>query len=125
MRNLLFLIIVFASCKIFSKNSDLDTIPGMYVRAINHEFATGSDTLVVALLDMQTGTFTIVKKSGFVQYLNGKPLGRQYKSEKYTVVYDELTGTLNDNHKMKTFTALPQKDLLLSGSTAYKRVITK
>ena len=121
MRNLILLSLAFVSCRYASGNKDLEEIPGIYVRSINHEFATGSDTLIVELLDLQTGTFTIIKRSGFVQYLNGKTVERKHNSEKFTVLYDEPTGTLNDNHKMKNFTPIPDKGLLLSGGITYKK----
>lgn len=100
-----------------------DFIPGIYVRAINHEFAKGYDTLVVELMDQHTGTYSIVKKAGFEQFIDGKAVGRKTTIEKYTTVYDEPTGTLNDNHKMKTFTPAPDKGLLLSGSVVYRKVV--
>ncbi|MBN8788533.1 MAG: hypothetical protein J0I84_15695 [Terrimonas sp.] len=106
-----------------SSNTKLQaSFPGIYVRVISHEFATGNDTLVVALLDQHTGTFSIVKKAGFIQFVDGKAIGRKNTTEKFTAVFDEVTGTLNDHHKMKTFTPVPDKGLLLTGSLTYKKV---
>lgn len=109
------------ACKARLDNTLQSTLPGIYVRVINHEFATGNDTLVVELLDRHTRTFSIMKKAGFVQYVNGKEVIRKNTTEKYTAVFDEPTGTLNDHHKMKTFTPVPDKGMLLSGSVAYKK----
>lgn len=113
---------ILLSCKSPFKKNTQDFIPGVYVRAINHEFATGNDTLVVTLLDQHTGTFSIVKKAGFIQFVDGKAVNRKSTTEKYTAVFDEATGTLNDHHKMKTFTPVPDKGLLLSGSLTYKKL---
>lgn len=114
--------LVLMSCTSSSTDKLQEYIPGVYVRAINHEFAKGYDTLVVELMNQHTGTYSIVKKAGFVQFVDGKIVGHKTTIEKYTVVYDEPTGTLNDNHKMKTFTPAPDKGLLLSGSVGYKKV---
>lgn len=114
-------LICFA-CKMGSNTKSQRSLPGVYVRLINHEFATGNDTLVVTLLDRHTGTFSILKKAGFIQFVDGKAVNRKSTTEKFTAVFDEATGTLNDNHKMKTFTPVPDKGLLLSGSLSYKKL---
>lgn len=113
------------ACKSGAGNNIQNTIPGIYVRVINHEFANGYDTLIVKQLHEPMTTFSIVKKAGFVQFVDGKTIGRKTTAEKFTAVYDETTGTLNDNHKMKSFTPIPEKGVLLIGSMEYKKVIKR
>jgi len=50
-QHFLFLAILFiVSCTFLMKDNMRSFIPGMYVRAINHDFAKGSDTLIITLL---------------------------------------------------------------------------
>lgn len=115
-------LMVFCGCTSRTRQSATEFLPGVYVRAINHEFARGSDTLVVTLLDAGTATYSIVKKAGFEQFLNGKVIERKNTRDKFIVMYDDATGTFNDNHKMRSFRALPKQRILLSGSQEYHKV---
>lgn len=117
--------LIYLAC--FGCKADPDTIlrrslPGVYVRVINHEFAIGRDTLVVSLLDDHTRTYSVVKKAGFMQLVEGRAVSHKSTTERFTAILDEATGSLNDHHKMKTFTPVSAQGLLLSGSVSYKKV---
>lgn len=104
-------------------NSSMEAfIPGTYVREINHEFARGMDTIIISVLDKQSGSFTIIKKTGYERYLDRESRGVEHKTEKLIVLYDQDKRQLRDNQKMVVFTPVPGKKLILYGSLEYKKL---
>jgi hypothetical protein len=99
-----------------------DAVTGIYVREINNEYAKGNDSLIVSVLDKNAGTYSIQNNYGFMRYLDGKEKGRDYKTQKFTAVYDKEHKQLVDNFKGMVFTVVPEKGLLLQGSEEFRKV---
>ncbi len=105
-----------------ARDKSEDAVSGTYVREINNEFAKGNDSLIVSVLDKEAGTFSIIKNYGFIRYLDGQEKGRDHKTENYTGVYDRERKQLHDDFKGKVFTFVPDKNILLMGSSEYRKV---
>lgn len=99
-----------------------DFVPGVYVKTINDEFTRGMDTLAIEPLDENAGSYSIVKKMGYVQTIDGKQLSPQYKVENWTAIYDENTHQLMEQRKGKVISFLPDGDKLSLGSSEYQKI---
>jgi len=126
-KQFLFFAIVYICGASSCHNSQSDTvrefIPGTYVRPIKNEFTSGSDSLIITVLDNDGGTFLIVHRSGYQQKVNGNALPPVNKSERWTGVYDKEHHQLEVQQQEKIFTFLPDKGLLMTaGGTEYKKI---
>jgi hypothetical protein len=119
---LFFIAFTASSCSNTGSDNLKNYAPGVYTREINHEHATGMDTLTISLLDKETGAFSIVKSSGFNTKIDGKELPREYKTEKFITTLQDEAKQLYDKNKDETFTLLPEKNSILMGTTEYKKI---
>lgn len=110
-----------AGCNSESEKSE-ESVTGIYVQEINNEFARGSDSLIITVLDKSAGTYSIVNNYGFMRYLDGQEKGRDHTTQKFTAVYVSDKKQLVDNFKATVFTLVPEKGLLLKGGTTYRKV---
>lgn len=109
----------FLSCNRRGRADTRSFIPGIYVRAIEHEFAKGSDTLIITHL---TGnTYQVVKRSGFVRIRNGKAQPFEQQTENLTAVYDENEQMLRESKRGKILTPLPKENKLLVEANLYEK----
>lgn len=99
-----------------------DTITGIYIQDIDGEYAKGTDSLIVQVLDKEAGTYSIENNYGFIRYREGKEIGPDYTTKKYTGVYDREHKQLVDNFKGIIFTFAPEKGILMMGSAEYKKI---
>jgi len=118
---LIVLTIMLAGCTGSGGDTTRDFIPGMYIRFIEHEYATGSDTLIIRHL--QDNMYEIAKRSGVVPIRNGKPLPFKHNKEIWTGIYDEKDGVLREQQKGKIISFIPNENKLLVGASAYQKVI--
>jgi len=117
------ILLAVASCKNGASDSLKSFIPGTFVRGINNEFTTGSDSLVISVLDEGGGTYLVSHRSGYQQRIDGKLLPPGYKTEKWTATYDQEHHQLQVQPQGKTFTFLPEKGILVTnGGTEFKKV---
>jgi hypothetical protein len=94
-------------------------ISGIYVRSIQHEFATGADTLIVTPLEGQM--YQIVKRSGFQRIRDGKKLPYEHKVENRTGRYDAKSGVIQELQKGKVISFAPGENKLFLGGVPYKK----
>ena len=113
---------VLMSCEQLKEDKIREFIPGVYVKAIDHEFAEGMDTIAISILDKNAGTYVVIKKSGYQQKIDGKLLSPKYETHKWTATYDKQFKQLNIPHNEKTYNFLPEENKLLSGSSEYKKI---
>ena len=92
----------------------------MYVRIIDHEFAKGSDTLVITLIN--NNTYQIVKRSGFSRIRNGKQQPLEQQTENWTGIYNEKEQELRESGKGKVITPLPKENKLLVEASLYVKI---
>lgn len=100
-------------------------IPGVYVKEISQEFAKGMDTLVIESLDETTGSYTIVRRSGYQQTIDGRVLTPKTEMHKWTAVYNEQTKQLTEQNKGRVFTFSPNQNTLSMGSSEYRKIKNK
>lgn len=115
------ILICLAACQ-SADDKSAEAITGIYIQHIDGEFAKGTDSLIVQVLDKEAGTYSIDNNYGFVKYHEGKEIGPGYTTKKYTGVYDKEHKRLLDNFKGMTFTFVPEKNILLMGSAEYRKV---
>jgi hypothetical protein len=114
------LVVLMVSCKAGKSDNVLVFIPGMYVKPINHEFAHGSDTLIIRPLE--GSTYEITKRSAFQRIRNGKILPLERTSETWIGIYDANDQVIHEQRKGKLLSFVPKENKLLVGATAYQKV---
>lgn len=115
-----FLMGYMMSCNRVPNREILNFIPGTYVRSIDHEFATGKDTLIITPLE--GAMYQIVKRSGFRRIHNGKELPYEHKKETWSGQYDVKTGYIQELQNGKVISFNLDKDQLLLGGVTYNKV---
>lgn len=120
--NLLIAVVVISSCSNPAADKIRAFIPGMYIKEINNEFTKGMDTLVFEVMDETGGVYSIKRRTGYQQTIDGKQLSPQYETESWTAVYDEKTHQLMEQQKGRVFTFLPDQDKLSMGSSEYRKI---
>lgn len=118
----LFLLIIgaFTSCKRFLWYDIRDFLPGIYVRSINHEYATGGDTLMITHLTKKT--YRIVRRSGHRRIRDGNKSPYEHREEAWNADFDILKGVLYDDQKARILTPLPGEYKMLLGTIAYEKI---
>lgn len=97
-----------------------DFIPGMYVRAIHQEYATGSDTVLIEAVD--GNNYRITKNSGFSRIHNGKLLPHEHATEHWSGVYDAKAQVLYERRHGKVFSFDVAGGRLFIGGSEYQKV---
>jgi hypothetical protein len=113
---------VISSCSGPAADNVRAFIPGIYIKEINDEFSKGMDTLVFEVMDETGGVYSIKRRTGYQQTIDGKQLSPQYETESWTAVYDEKTHQLMEQRKGRVFTFLPDQDKLSMGSSEYRKI---
>ncbi|TXI87460.1 MAG: hypothetical protein E6Q36_07455 [Chryseobacterium sp.] len=119
---LLFSAAILSSCSSPDSEKLQDFAPGIYIREINHEHAIGMDTLTVKPLDNVPNAFSIIKSSGLNPKLDGKELSREYRTEEFVTELRPELKQLYAKGQDETFTLVPEKNVLMMGSTEYKKI---
>ena len=114
--------LVLMSCEQLKEDKIRAFIPGVYVKAIDHEFAKGMDTIAISILDKNAGTYVVSKKSGYQQKIAGKLFSPKYEPPKGTATDGKHFKQLHIPQKEKTYNFLPEENKLLSGSSEYKKI---
>jgi hypothetical protein len=118
---MVFTLVVLVSCQGADQKRVRDFIPGMYVRAINHEFAHGSDTIIISRVE--GNSYLIQKRAGFQRIgKEGPQLPVICRSENWTGVYDEKEGVIREQQKGKVLSFLPEESRLLLGGSPYQKI---
>lgn len=97
-----------------------DFIPGLYVRAIHQEYATGSDTVLIKHLD--GNHYSLIKKAGFRRIHDGKALPYERAEEQWDGVWDAKAGVLYEQRRGKVLSFDAANGRLFIGGSEYHKV---
>lgn len=97
-------------------------IPGTYVRFSDHEMRKEYDTIKIDVISETGNNYSLVRSSSFQRKLDGKEFPLEYTKEEWTAVYDENKRVLNETRKGKVISFVPEKSILLVGTTEYKKL---
>jgi hypothetical protein len=97
-------------------------IPGTYARFSDHEIRTEYDTLKIQVISETGNNYGLIRSSSFQRKLDGKEFPWEYTKEEWTAVYDENKRVLNETRKGKVISFVPEKSVLLVGTTEYKKL---
>jgi hypothetical protein len=97
-------------------------IPGTYARFSDHEMRMEYDTIKIDLIGASGNNYRLVRSSSFQKKLDGMELPWEYTKEEWTAVYDENTTVLNETRKGKVISFVPENNILLVGTTEYKKL---
>lgn len=97
-----------------------ELIPGNYVREFKNEFFIGRDTLVI--WHFKNSTYVINHKESYQRIRDGDLLNVERKTEKWVTVYDEKDQVLIEGRTGKILSFDPSKNLLMVGSSIYKKM---
>ena len=118
----LIVVAVISSCDSQGTDKVKAFIPGMYIKEINDEFSKGMDTLVFEAIDVTGGVYSIKRRTGYQQTIDGRVLSPHHNEESWTAIYDETTHQLMEQKKGKVFTFLPDQGKLSMGSSEYRKI---
>ena len=97
-------------------------IPGTYTRFSDHEMRKEYDTIKIKVISETGNNYSMIRSSSFQRKLDGKEFPWEYTKEEWTAVYDENSRVLNETRKGKIISFVPEKSILLVGTTEYKKL---
>lgn len=118
--SLFFVAVLLAACGHIGRQSTQDFMPGMFVRPIQHEFAVGSDTLVITRV--KGNVYIIVKKAGYQRILDGKAQGFESAVERWSALYDVQKKQLLEQRHGKVLTFDVDGKKLFVGGSEYQKI---
>ena len=120
-----FVIAVFI-LSLFSCSSKTDEIrafiPGTYVRFSDHEMRKEYDTLRIEMITEAGNNYRLLRSSTFQKKMDGQSFPWEYTAEEWSAIYDESKRVLNETKKGKVISFVPKKNILLIGTTEYKKI---
>lgn len=99
-----------------------DFIPGTYTMDYEQEYSKGHDTLAFSLVSKDGNSYLITRKTSYRRKTNGKLGLREQKKEQMTGIYDEKDKVIYEIKYGKTFVFSPEKNIVLSGTSEYKKI---
>jgi len=97
-------------------------IPGTYTKEINDEFTKGRDTIFISVLDDQSGSYSVIRQTSYRQSIDEKILSPRVETHKMTAIYNAATKQLTEQSQGKAFSFSPDKNLLSTGGSAYRKI---
>ncbi len=108
------------ACSANNRNAVQDFIPGAYVREVSNEMSIGRDTLQISVVS--STSYRIIHSGTYQRIKDGKLLKPEHISEKWTALFDEKEGVLNEAKRGRVLSFDPGKRLLYVGSSPYQKI---
>ena len=106
-----------------SKTDEVESfIPGTYVRFSDHEMRKEYDTLSIEVLSEAGNNYKLLRSSTFQRKMDGRSFPWEHTEEEWTAIYDPQRKVLNETTKGKLISFIPEKNILLVGTTEYKKI---
>ncbi|CAN5396555.1 hypothetical protein BH10BAC2_BH10BAC2_46450 [soil metagenome] len=121
---LLFAVIISTGCNGILENDDSiqSFIPGTYSSHLKGEYSIADDTLAISKVNDLGNTYAILRHISFQRIIENKIQSLEYKREKWIAIYDEKDKVLYEQKDGKIISFAPEKNMLLLGSSEYKKV---
>lgn len=116
------LLILLLACQSNNRDEIREFIPGIYARFSDHEMRKEYDTIKINVISDAGNNYSLIRSSSFQRKLDGKEFPWEYTKEEWTGVYDENKKVLNETRKGKVISFVPEKNILLVGTTEYKKL---
>ena len=111
---------------LFSCTSKTDEIrafmPGIYARFSNHEMRKEYDTLSIEIISLAGNNYRLIRSSTFQRKMDGQNFPWEHTKEESTAIYDDSRKILNETRKGKVISFVPERNILLVGTTEYKKI---
>jgi hypothetical protein len=106
-----------------SKSDDIRSfIPGTYARFSDHEMRKEFDTLKIELISEPGNNYRLVRSSTFQKKLDGQSFPWERVDEEWIAIYDQSKRVLHETRKGKVISFVLEKNILLVGTTEYKKI---
>jgi hypothetical protein len=101
---------------------DADFIPGMYVKQFAQQYNTGSDTLVIEVVNSSVGRYVITRCLSYTPINDGKKLKQQQQMAKWLGSYNRDSKQLIVQPNGKVLTFSQEKQCLYMGNGIYQKI---
>lgn len=120
--SILVTLVTILGCNLAKNDKIRSFMPGTYARYSDHEMRIEYDTLRIESIGEQGNNYRLIRSSRFQRKLDEKILPWEYTSEEWAGIYDESKGILNETKKGKVISFVPERNVLLVGTTEYKKI---
>jgi len=97
-------------------------MPGTYVRFSDHEMRKELDTITIDLISETGNNYSLTRSSSFQKKLDEKVFPWEHAKEEWTAYYDPHERVLHETRKGKMISFIPEQNMLLVGTTKYKKI---
>ena len=97
-------------------------IPGTYARFSDHEMRKEYDTLSIEIISEAGNNYRLLRSSTFQRKMDGQNFPWEHTKEVWTAIYDASRRVLDETTKGKVISFIPEKNILLVGTTEYKKI---
>jgi len=116
------ILILLLACEPGKGDEIREFIPGTYARFSDHEMRKEYDTIRISMISGTGNNYSLIRSSSFQRKLDRKEFPWEFTKEEWTAVYDENKRVLNETGKGKLISFVPEKSILLVGTTEYKKL---
>jgi hypothetical protein len=116
------MLLLLIACESTTSDKIRAFIPGVYARFSDHEMRKEYDTIRISIISETGNNYGLKRSSSFKRKLDGKKYAWEYTKQEWTAVYDENKRVLNETRKGKVISFIPEKRMLLVGTTQYKKI---
>jgi hypothetical protein len=121
MKTLKILTLIACAMVIIACNTQTDSaVSGIYVTAFKNEYTIANDTLIIAVFNLESGTYNVERHSGYKRIREGKVLPKEFKRENWTATFDKDKQVLQETQLGKQLYINTQKGTLSFGATYQK-----
>lgn len=115
-------LLVLVACNSTKNDEVRSFMPGTYARFSDHEMRTEYDTIRIEPVSETGNNYRLIRSSYFQRKLDGKTFPWEYEKEEWAAIYDESKKVLNETKKGKVISFVPEQNVLLVGTTEYKKL---
>ena len=121
-----YFVMAISILSLFSCSSKTDEIrafmPGTYARFSDHEMRKEYDTLSIEMISLAGNNYRLLRSSTFQRKMDGQNFPWEHTKEEWTAIYDDSRKILNETRKGKVISFVPERNILLVGTTEYKKI---
>ncbi len=103
------------------QNGNVSNLEGTYISRTKGEYAINDDTLIVTSLNSEARSYSISSKTGFQKIRNGKTLGKEYKEDSWSAIWDENKEVLTESEFGRKIQFRPSDETLIWNKLVFKK----
>jgi hypothetical protein len=105
-----------------TKDEVKDFIPGIYVRAAEHELGAEHDTVIIKIQNESANEYKLNRRWKYARVMDGKPVEPEYKNTLTSGIYNSETKILQETETGDSYSFDVIQNAMFAGKTKYNKL---